>query len=218
MQFDSFEIDGPMLFVPSQHRDPRGIFAETFREDEFRTAIGDVTLVQENQSVSGPANTIRGLHFQVSPRAQGKLVRVARGAILDIAVDVRPGSKTFGRHIRIELTDQNWHQLWIPPGFAHGFRTLIPDTTVIYKVSDYYSPDHDRGIAWNDPDLAIDWQLYGQNPVLSDKDQAQPPLITMFPPDDIARVSAVPHGLRRETADYPTSLADRYNGAMSISS
>jgi dTDP-4-dehydrorhamnose 3,5-epimerase len=174
MQFDRFDIEGPLLFVPNQHRDPRGTFAETFREDEFAAAIGDASLVQENQSVSAPVNTIRGLHFQVNPHAQGKLVRVTHGAILDVAVDIRPDSPTFGKHIRIELSDQNWYQLWVPPGFAHGFRTLVPDTTVVYKVSDYYSPEHDRGIAWNDPDLAIDWQLGRMVPVISDKDETHP--------------------------------------------
>ncbi len=174
MQFDRFDIEGPLLFVPNQHRDPRGIFAETFREDEFAAAIGNTTLVQENQSISGPVNTIRGLHFQVNPHAQGKLVRVTHGAILDVAVDIRPDSPTFGQHIRIELSDQNWYQLWVPPGFAHGFRTLVPDTTVVYKVSDYYSPEHDRGIAWDDPDLAIDWQLGRMVPMVSNKDDNHP--------------------------------------------
>jgi dTDP-4-dehydrorhamnose 3,5-epimerase len=174
MQFDSFDIEGPRLFVPNQHRDPRGIFAETFRADEFAEALGNVKLVQENQSLSVAPNTIRGLHFQSDPCAQGKLVRVIRGAVLDVAVDIRPGSRTFGRYISLELTDQNWFQLWVPPGFAHGFRTLVANTTVVYKTSAYYSPQHDCGIAWNDPDLAIDWQLEGMEPVLSAKDSAQP--------------------------------------------
>ena len=176
VEFDAFDIEGPVLFVPNRHRDKRGVFAETFRHDDFREVAGEIDLVQENQSISVPINTIRGLHFQTSPYAQGKLIRVTQGAILDVAVDIRPRSATFGQHIKIELSAENWYQLWIPEGFAHGFKTLKPDTHVMYKASNYYSPDHDRGIAWNDPDLGIDWQLYGQQPVVSDKDRNQPRL------------------------------------------
>ncbi|WP_430473406.1 dTDP-4-dehydrorhamnose 3,5-epimerase [Thalassospira lucentensis] len=170
MEFNAFDIDGPVLFVPNRHRDARGVFAEIFRNDEFRDAVGEVDLVQENQSISQPINTLRGLHYQTAPYAQGKLVRVTQGAIMDVAVDIRPHSATFGRHIKIELSSDNWYQLWIPEGFAHGFKTLRPDTHVMYKASNYYSPDHERGILWNDPDLRIDWELYGQQPVLSKKD------------------------------------------------
>jgi len=176
VEFDEFDIEGPVLFIPTRHRDKRGVFAETFRHDDFREVVGDIDLVQENQSISVPINTIRGLHFQTSPYAQGKLVRVTKGAILDVAVDIRPRSPTFGQHIKIELSAENWYQLWIPDGFAHGFKTLQPDTHVMYKASNYYSPEHDRGIAWNDPDLGIDWQLYGQQAVISDKDRKHPRL------------------------------------------
>lgn len=207
MEFDRFDIDGPVLFVPNRHRDPRGTFAETFREDEFRAAIGDVTLVQENQSISKPINTIRGLHYQSEPHVQGKLVRVTTGEIMDIAVDIRPHSPTFGQHIKIKLSAENWYQLWIPPGFAHGFRTMRPDTTVIYKVSDYYSPNHDRGIAWNDPDLQIDWELFGQQPVLSEKDRAQPALIELFSVD-VARAAAAHHALAGDIGRYRASTGD----------
>ena len=172
MQFDRFDIEGPLLFVPNQHRDPRGTFAETFREDEFAAAIGDATLVQENQSVSAPVNTIRGLHFQVNPHAQGKLVRVTHGAILDVAVDIRPDSPTFGKHIRIELSDQNWYQLWVPPGFAHGFYVTSETAEFVYKCSDYYHPQSEVSILWNDPALGIQWPLVnGESPALSEKDQ-----------------------------------------------
>lgn len=176
VEFDEFDIEGPVLFVPNRHRDKRGLFAETFRYDDFREVVGDVDLVQENQSISTPINTIRGLHFQTSPYAQGKLIRVTQGAILDVAVDIRPRSATFGQHIKIELSADNWYQLWIPEGFAHGFKTLRPDTHVMYKASNYYSPEHDHGIAWDDPELGIDWQLYGQQAVVSEKDRTQPRL------------------------------------------
>ncbi len=208
MEFDRFDIDGPVLFVPNRHRDPRGTFAEIFREDEFRAEIGDVTLVQENQSISKPINTIRGLHYQSEPRAQGKLVRVTSGAIMDVAVDIRPYSPTFGQHIKIELSAENWYQLWIPAGFAHGFRTLRPETEVIYKVSDYYSPEHDRGIAWNDPDLCIDWELFGQQPVLSAKDRAQPALGNLFPLE-LARVVTGHSALTQPMVCYGISAGDR---------
>lgn len=179
VEFDEFDIEGPVLFVPNRHRDKRGVFAETFRYDDFREVVGDVDLVQENQSISTPINTIRGLHFQRSPYAQGKLIRVTQGAILDVAVDIRPRSATFGQHIKIELSADNWYQLWIPEGFAHGFKTLRPDTHVMYKASNYYSPEHDHGIAWDDTELNIDWQLYGQQAVVSDKDRTQPRLVDL---------------------------------------
>jgi dTDP-4-dehydrorhamnose 3,5-epimerase len=181
VEFDEFDIEGPVLFIPTRHRDKRGVFAETFRYDDFCEVVGDIDLVQENHSISVPINTIRGLHFQTCPYAQGKLIRVTQGAILDVAVDIRPRSATFGQHIKIELSAENWYQLWIPEGFAHGFKTLKPDTHVMYKASNYYSPDHDRGIAWNDPDLGIDWQLYGQQPVVSEKDSRQPLLSDLDP-------------------------------------
>lgn len=198
-EFDTFEIQGPVLFVPNRHRDPRGIFAETFRADEFRDAIGDVDLVQENQSISHPINTVRGLHYQAEPHAQGKLMRVVQGAVLDVAVDIRPHSPTFGRHIKIELSAENWYQLWIPPGFAHGFKTLRPDTHVIYKVSDYYSPSHDHGIAWKDPDLGIDWELYGQQAVLSDKDRQQPRFCDVTP---LFAGGAIPANVSRQHGQF----------------
>ncbi len=166
-----------------------------------------ITLVQENQSISKPINTIRGLHYQSEPHVQGKLVRVTTGEIMDIAVDIRPHSPTFGQHIKIKLSAENWYQLWIPPGFAHGFRTMRPDTTVIYKVSDYYSPENDRGIAWNDPDLQIDWELFGQQPVLSEKDRAQPALIELFSVD-VARAAAAHHALAGYIGRYHASTGD----------
>ena len=181
VEFDAFDIEGPVLFVPNRHRDKRGVFAETFRYDDFCEVVGEIDLVQENQSINVPINTIRGLHFQTSPYAQGKLIRVTQGAILDVAVDIRPRSATFGQHIKIELSAENWYQLWIPDGFAHGFKTLQPDTHVMYKASNYYSREHDRGIAGDDPDLGIDWRRYGQQSVISDKDRKQPRLADVRP-------------------------------------
>ncbi|WP_422732923.1 dTDP-4-dehydrorhamnose 3,5-epimerase [Microbaculum marinum] len=132
--------------------------------------------VQDNHSLSGQAGVIRGLHFQAPPHAQGKLVRVSRGAILDVAVDIRTGSPTYGRHVARELSAENWLQLWVPPGFAHGFCTLVPDTEVQYKVTAYYAPDHDHGLAFDDPALGIDWPVDAADAILSDKDRRHPAL------------------------------------------
>jgi len=132
--------------------------------------------VQDNHVRSAQKGVLRGLHFQAPPHAQGKLVRCSRGAILDVAVDIRKGSPSYGRHIAIELSATNWEQLWIPPGFAHGYVTLEDDCEVIYKVTDYYAPECDRGIAWDDPALSIDWRVPADQLLLSDKDTRHPRL------------------------------------------
>jgi dTDP-4-dehydrorhamnose 3,5-epimerase len=132
--------------------------------------------VQDNHSLSRDVGTVRGLHFQTAPFAQDKLVRVVSGAILDIAVDLRRSSPTFGRHVVVELSKENWRQLFIPIGFAHGFVTLEPDTEVIYKVTNFYSPQHDCGVAWDDPDIGVDWPVAAESVVLSDKDRKWPRL------------------------------------------
>lgn len=171
------------LLKPRSFADPRGSFTETYNRERFNHAVGQaVEFVQDNHSVSRPAGVLRGLHFQRNPRAQGKLVRVARGRILDVAVDLRRGSPHYGRHVAAELSAENGLQIWVPVGFAHGFLTLEPDTEVIYKVTDYYDPATDAGIIWNDPTLAIDWPLAGQDPVLSDKDRRLPPFVSIQPP------------------------------------
>ncbi|MDB5551445.1 MAG: rfbC [Rhizobium sp.] len=174
MKFTSFNLTGPLLIEPTRIGDARGWFSETFRADRFLEHAGPVAFVQHNQSMSAAKGTVRGLHFQLEPMAQGKLVRCLKGAILDVAVDIRLNSPTFGQHVAAELTADNGHQLWIPPGFAHGFATLVEDTEVFYLVTSYYSPAHDRGLLWNDPALGIDWRIEEGAAQLSDKDRKQP--------------------------------------------
>lgn len=134
----------------------------------------DISFVQDNQSLSGAAYTLRGLHYQAPPFAQDKLVRVIRGAVLDVAVDIRRGSPTFGKHVAEIISAQEWNQILVPKGFAHGFITLEPNTEVLYKVSNYYAPKFDFGIKWDDPELGIDWGAEVANVTLSEKDQMQP--------------------------------------------
>ena len=168
------DIAGLLLIEPKKFGDHRGFFSETFREDVLAAAGFKGRFVQDNHSLSSEVGTLRGLHFQKPPRAQAKLVRVVRGGILDVVVDIRAGSPSFGRHLAVELSAENGRQLLVPEGFAHGFVTLEPDTEVIYKVTDYYAPESDSGILWNDPDLGIDWGLAGE-PVLSGKDAVLAP-------------------------------------------
>lgn len=172
---ERFAIEGPALIHPKVHGDARGYFFEAFRQDLFQREVDTgVAFVQDNQSLSRPAGTVRGLHFQIEPRAQAKLVRVLRGSILDVAVDIRPSSPAFGRHVAVTLSAENRAQLYVPAGFAHGFCTLEPDTEVFYKTSDYYSPEQDRGLAWNDPALGIDWPITETAATLSDRDRKHP--------------------------------------------
>jgi dTDP-4-dehydrorhamnose 3,5-epimerase len=170
------EIPAVRLVVPVRHGDARGWFCETYRADVLGKAGIDDHFVQDNQSFSAPEGTVRGLHFQAPPAAQGKLVRVLAGAILDVAVDIRRGSPSYGRHVAVRLDAEAGHQLYVPVGFAHGFCTLEPDTMVAYKVSGgLYSPAHDGAIAFDDPDLAIDWPVTRSTASLSAKDAAAPP-------------------------------------------
>jgi dTDP-4-dehydrorhamnose 3,5-epimerase len=156
--------------------DARGWFSETYAEAKYAALGVDVRFVQDNQSYSAFAGTVRGIHFQTAPHAQAKLVRCVRGAIVDYAVDLRKGSPTFGKVAFAELSAENGKQLFVPVGFGHAFVTLEPDTEVAYKVSDVYAADCDGGVAWDDPDLAIDWPLPPSGAVLSDKDKVLPRL------------------------------------------
>lgn len=162
------------LFKMRKFGDHRGFFSETYSMRDLERFGVAITFVQDNHSMSAAVGTIRGLHFQTPPRAQDKLLRVVRGAIYDVAVDIRKGSPTYGRHVGAVVSAAEWNQILVPAGFAHGFCTLEPDTEVLYKVSDYYSPEHEAGIPWNDPALGIQWPLTDE-PVLSGKDQAYPP-------------------------------------------
>lgn len=174
MQIEELDIPGLLLITPARHGDARGFFSEVFRQDRFQARAGPVVFVQDNVSRSAKRGTVRGLHYQAPPHAQGKLVRVARGAVLDVAVDVREGSATYGRHAAVELSEESWHQLWVPPGFLHGFFTLTDDVELAYKVTDYYDPECDGAVAWNDPDLAIAWPADVGDVVVSDKDRRAP--------------------------------------------
>ena len=157
-------------------RGPARILSEVYNEKQFAAVAGDVRFVQDNFSQSKDHGIIRGLHFQPPPCAQGKLVRVTRGAVFDVAVDIRHSSPTYGKHVSAVLSAENWMQLWLPPGFAHGFCTLEPNCEVTYKVTDFYSREHDLGLAWDDPALAIPWPLGSGTPILSDKDRTHPRL------------------------------------------
>lgn len=164
------------IVKPRRFGDHRGFFSETYNSKAMAEAGIGATFVQDNHSLSATKGTIRGLHFQIPPFAQDKLIRVVRGSILDVAVDIRRQSPTFGQHVAVVISAEEWNQLFIPVGFAHGFCTLEPDTEVIYKVSAFYSAEHDRGILWNDPDLHIDWPVSSGTGVLSDKDKLHPRL------------------------------------------
>jgi len=174
VEVQSFGIDGVRLFIPRHIGDERGYFAETFRADIFAQHCGDLAFVQDNESMSARVGTIRGLHFQSEPHVQGKLVRCTAGALFDVAVDIRKGSPTFGQWVGETLTPENGRQLWVPPGFAHGFCSLQPNTVICYKVTGYYSAACDKGIAWDDPAIGITWPDSADPATLSDKDRKQP--------------------------------------------
>lgn len=170
-------LDGLVEFTPDVHGDKRGSFYEAWRQDIFDRAVGRrVTFVQDNHSVSR-RGVLRGLHYQLPPHAQGKLVRCTVGTVFDVAVDIRRGSPTFGEWSGHELSADNRLQLWLPPGYAHGFLALTDLSEVQYKVTDVHAPDCERSIAWDDPDLGIEWPADG-SPVVSDKDADAPPLAT----------------------------------------
>jgi len=177
MYCQSLDIPEVKLLRPVRHDDSRGFFSEVFNRRDLRSVGVELDLAQENFAFSRDANTVRGIHFQIPPFAQAKLVQVIRGAIFDVAVDLRKGSPTYGQHVSAELSAENWNQILIPEGFGHGLCTLEDDTAVLYRVNTHYSAEHDQGIRWDDPDLAIDWpvrQVTKGGPILSDKDKAQP--------------------------------------------
>jgi dTDP-4-dehydrorhamnose 3,5-epimerase len=176
MDVSATAIPDVRVVIPKRFGDHRGFFSETFNAKLFAEAGLPSTFVQDNHSLSRPEGTVRGLHFQIPPFAQDKLVRVVRGSILDVAVDIRRNSPTFGKSVAVVLTAGEGNQLFIPIGFAHGFCTLEPDTEVLYKVTNFYSAAHDRGLLWNDPELAIDWPVTAETAVLSDKDKIHPGL------------------------------------------
>ena len=176
MKFTPQSIADVILIEPKIHGDDRGYFVETFRQDLLEEAIGyKVNFLQDNESRS-TKGVLRGLHYQLPPFTQAKLVRVIEGNVLDVAVDIRKSSPTFGHHVSIELTAQNNHQLFVPHGFAHGFVVLSDSATFAYKVDNYYAPKHDRGIAFDDKQLKINWQLSAEGLQLSDKDKTHPTL------------------------------------------
>ena len=164
----------PRIIAPKRHIDDRGWFSETFHEQRLRDIGICCRLVQDNQSSSRRAGTLRGLHFQLPPAAQAKLVSVLQGRVLDVAVDVRRDSPTYGKHVATELSAESGHQLYIPVGFAHGFLTLEDDVVIMYKVSDYYAPALDSGIRWDDPVIAISWPCKDVDMIISDKDRRLP--------------------------------------------
>src|ERR1700761_6727363 len=157
MQLIELEIPEVKLLIPKKHGDARGFFSETYSTQAMKELGLDLEFVQDNHSLSASKGVLRGLHYQLAPKAQNKLVRVVHGAILDVAVDIRRGSPTFGKHVSAVISAENWRQILVPVGFAHGFVTLEPNTEVIYKVTNYYSPSHERGIRWNDPEIGIEW-------------------------------------------------------------
>lgn len=176
MDVKTFSVTGPLLLQPKKIEDSRGFFSETYNEKLFCQALGDLRFVQDNHSLSIQAGTVRGLHFQSPPAAQGKLVRVVSGAIFDVAVDIRRSSPTYGEFVSATLSAENWAQLWIPPGFAHGFCALEANSGIIYKVTSYYSRENDLGLAWDDPALAIPWPVAPSEAILSEKDRGHPNL------------------------------------------
>lgn len=174
------DIDGVVIIEPRIFRDERGYFFESFSERDFRMNVSEVKFVQDNESKS-QYGVVRGLHFQNPPYCQAKLVRVIKGAVLDVAVDIRKGSPTYGKHVAVELTEENHRQLFIPHGFAHGFSVLSDEVIFQYKCDNFYCPESEGAIAWNDPELNIDWKIPEEKVILSDKDRKHPLLKDLCP-------------------------------------
>jgi dTDP-4-dehydrorhamnose 3,5-epimerase len=174
MQVIPTQIPDVKILLPRQFKDHRGFFSEVYSTKLLKEAGVNANFVQDNHSLSVEKGVLRGLHYQVAPMAQNKLIRVVRGSILDVAVDVRRASPTFGRHVTALVSADNWRQVYVPVGFAHGFVTLEPNTEVLYKVSAFYSPQHERGVRWNDPALGINWGIRESEAVLSNRDLHHP--------------------------------------------
>jgi dTDP-4-dehydrorhamnose 3,5-epimerase len=181
MKIEKLNIPEVLRITPTKFGDQRGFFSETWSSAKLAAQGFEAQFVQDNHSFSAQLGTVRGLHCQVAPSAQGKLVRVVKGAIWDVAVDIRRGSPTYGQYAAAELSEANWAQLWIPPGFLHGFCTTAPDTEVIYKVTADYDREAERGVIWNDPDLALPWPVAAGDALLSDKDRVLPRLAACEP-------------------------------------
>ena len=176
MLVEETAIPAVKIVTPRKFGDERGFFSEIYNRSTWESAGLHFEFVQDNHALSAAAGTLRGLHFQLPPYAQDKLLRVSRGRILDVAVDIRRSSPTFGKYVALELSADNWRQLLVPVGFAHGYLTLEPNTEVLYKTTAVYSPSHDRGVAWDDPDIGVEWLLPVGGPLLSDKDRSLPRL------------------------------------------
>jgi dTDP-4-dehydrorhamnose 3,5-epimerase len=179
MELRTFDLEGLFEIKPRKIEDDRGYFSEIFRMDIFSRHAPAVEFVQDNQSLSVRLGTIRGIHFQTEPFAQGKLVRCLAGSVFDVAVDLRSSSSTFGHWIGVTLTPKEANQLWVPAGFGHAFCTLEPHSVIHYRVTNYYSAEHDKGVAWDDPDIGIDWPAIADPETLSVKDRDQPALVDL---------------------------------------
>ncbi|WP_328804249.1 dTDP-4-dehydrorhamnose 3,5-epimerase [Roseibium aggregatum] len=173
-QFNPLGLDGVIEILPDRHRDLRGFFSETYNARVFAEAGITLEFVQDNYSLSTEKGVLRGLHFQTPPFAQDKLVRVSRGAVFDVIVDIRKGSPTFAKWVGVEISAAKWNQVLVPKGFAHGFVTTEPNTELLYKVTDYYSRECDRSINFNDPEIGVDWPVDRSSVILSEKDKTAP--------------------------------------------
>jgi dTDP-4-dehydrorhamnose 3,5-epimerase len=176
VKVQALEIADVKLITPPRFRDPRGYFSETWKQSAFADAGIPGPFIQDNQAVSAGVGVLRGLHCQIGPNAQGKLVRCLKGAIYDVAIDIRHGSPTFGRYVGAEISADNWAQIWVPVGFLHAYCTLTEETEVIYKVTAAYDKPAERGVIWNDPDIGINWPVAADRVILSDKDKVLPRL------------------------------------------
>ncbi|MDU8930036.1 dTDP-4-dehydrorhamnose 3,5-epimerase [Alisedimentitalea sp. MJ-SS2] len=182
MQIDKTPLEGLLIITPPRFGDHRGFFSESYNRNRLAEHGIEIEFVQDNHSLSETRGTVRGLHFQAPPHAQDKLVRCGRGALFDVAVDIRAASPTYGHWFGTTLSFENGHQMLVPKGFAHGFMTLEPETEILYKCSDIYAPEAEGALRWDDPEVGIDWPLAGITPVLSDKDAAAPGLAGLKTP------------------------------------